>query len=102
MKAWRDQCLERLRAHVALALADDFRHLADDFRHLAERHERQFAELRAHLDRRLDELALVSESLVIETVRMQRQLAERLPSPDGLAVYAESSATEAENVPRAA
>jgi hypothetical protein len=95
VKAWRDQCLERLRAHVALALADDFRNLA-------ERDQRQLAKLRADFDRRFDEMVFVSESLILETIRLQRQLADYLPPGNRSAEVGEVETYDAEKAQRAA
>jgi hypothetical protein len=95
IKACRDKCLAKLRAHVALGVAEDFRQLAHHV--TTERQETtaetqlqaqshaerilleivgQAQDLRQSSDKKFDELTMVTESLVMEIVRMQRLLAQ--------------------------
>ena len=95
VNSWKEKCLSALRAHVARAVADDFRQIA---RHVTIEREYQterilpvlpeLARLRGHFERKFDELAMVTESLVLEVVRLQRQIAEMSPpAADRLEVY---------------
>jgi hypothetical protein len=90
LKAQRDKFFEKLRSHITLAVADDFRQLV---RHVTIEREQQTLErqeelkrtlatldqIRLNVEQTLDGFSLVSESLVREIVLVQRQIAEAFP-----------------------
>ena len=74
VKPLRDRLWERLRAHVALALYDDFRaltsHMTAERAELAARLTAETGQLR----RQLDDLSLCNEGLLREVVRLEREV----------------------------
>jgi hypothetical protein len=87
MKDQRNRLLARFRAHVALALADNFRQVSEEFKLVTDEF-RQFAAAQERYERQIHEMNLFVEALAREILRLQRHLDELAPSLEPTAAEA--------------